>query len=73
MMEDAGYKHSHLYYKSLTIENHKFITSFDNTKLGIRVEQILQEQIRIGCRYIGNTKLLNPIQNYSENKDYSNQ
>ncbi|MBE6186784.1 MAG: hypothetical protein E7142_05505 [Rikenellaceae bacterium] len=60
MMEDAGYKHSHLYYKSLTIENHKFITSFDNTKLGIRVEQILQEQIRIGCRYIGNTKLLNP-------------
>lgn len=33
-MEDGGYKHSHLFYKGLTIENHQYLTSFDNTKTG---------------------------------------
>ena len=59
-MEEAGYKHSHLYYKGLTIENHKFITCFNNTRTGISTELLLQELIKDGCRFIGNTKLLNP-------------
>ena len=59
-MEEAGYKHSHLYYKGLTIENHNYLTSFDNTKLGIKTERLLQDCIKDGYSPIGNTKLLNP-------------
>ena len=64
-MEEAGYKHSHLYYKGLTIENHKFITCFNNTGTGIHTERLLQELIKDGCRYIGNTKLLNPSADFN--------
>ena len=64
-MEEAGYKHSHLYYKGLTIENHKFITCFNNTGTGIHTELLLQELIKDGCRYIGNTKLLNPSADFN--------
>ena len=64
-MEEAGYKHSHLYYKGLTIENHNFLTSFDNTKLGIRTERLLQELISQGCRPIGGTKLQNPSADFN--------
>ena len=64
-MEEAGYKHSHLYYKGLTIENHNFLTSFDNTKLGIKTERLLQDCIKDGCRPIGNTKLLNPSADFN--------
>jgi len=64
-MEEAGYKHSHLYYKGLTIENHNFLTSFDNTKLGIRTERLLQELISKGCRPIGDTKLQNPSADFN--------
>lgn len=64
-MEEAGYKHSHLYYKGLTIENHNYLTSFDNTKLGIKTEQLLQKLINIGCRPIGKTKLQNPSADFN--------
>ena len=64
-MEEAGYKHSHLYYKGLTIENHNYLTSFDNTKLGIRTEQLLQELINEGCRPIADTKLQNPSADFN--------
>ena len=64
-MEEAGYKHSHLYYKGLTIENHNFITSFDNTKLGVKTERLLQEIIKDGCRPIGDSKLLNPSADFN--------
>ena len=64
-MEEAGYKHSHLYYKGITIENHNYLTSFDNTKLGIRTEYLLQEQISLECRPIGNTKLQNPSADFN--------
>lgn len=64
-MEEAGYKHSHLHYKGLTIENHNYLTSFDNTTLGIRTEQLLQELINIGCRPIGETKLQNPSADFN--------
>lgn len=64
-MEEAGYKHSHLYYKGLTIENHNFLTSFDNTKLGIKTELLLQELIKEGCHPIGKTRLLNPSADFN--------
>ena len=64
-MEEAGYKHSHLHYKGLTIENHNYLTSFDNTKLGIRTEQLLQKLISQGCRPIGDTKLHNPSADFN--------
>ena len=59
-IKDAGYKHSNLYWKGLVIENHKFITSFDNTARGIRTEKLLQQMIKEATRPIGNSKLLNP-------------
>ena len=31
-VEDGGYKHAHLHYKGLAIENHYFLTNFNNTK-----------------------------------------
>ena len=64
-MEDAGYKHSHLYYKGLTIENHNYLTSFDNSKLGVRTERLLQELIYQSCRPIGDTKLHNPSADFN--------
>lgn len=64
-MEEAGYKHSHLYYKGLTIENHNFLTSFDNTKLGVKTEQLLQKLIGEGYRPIGDTYLQNPSANFN--------
>ena len=63
--EEAGPKHSHLCYKGLTIENHKFLTNFENTQRGINTELFLQEQIKNGVRTIGNTKLLNPSADFN--------
>ncbi len=59
-MEEAGYKHSHLHYKGLMIENHRYLTSFDNSKNGIRTEHLLQELITTDLKPIGKTRLLNP-------------
>lgn len=64
-MKEAGYKHSHLYYKGLTIENHSFLTSFDNSKRGIATEQKLQELINIGYSPIDGTKLLKPSADFT--------
>ena len=65
-MEEAGYKHSHLYYKGLTIENHNYLTSFDNTKRGIRTERLLQSLLTKGvCTPIGDSKLLNPCADFN--------
>lgn len=64
-MEEAGYKHSHLYYKGLTIENHKFITNFNQTRTGVRIELLLQELIKDEYRFIENTKLLNPSADFN--------
>lgn len=59
-MEEAGYKHSHLYYKGLTIENHHYFTDFDNTKCGKNTERLLRELIKGSCEPIGDTGLLCP-------------
>ena len=58
--KDAGYKHSHLYYRGLTIENHTYLTSFDNSKYGIKTELLLRQLIEDGCTYIDGTDLLIP-------------
>ena len=59
-MKDGGYKHSHLFYKGLTIENHQYLTSFDNTKTGVKAERLLQGLIVEKCSTIGTTCLLTP-------------
>ena len=51
-MEEAGYKHSHLSYNSLTIENHRFFTDLDNAPTGKLTEQVLGELIREEHTYI---------------------
>lgn len=64
-MEEAGYKHSHLSYNSLTIENHRFFTDFDNAPTGKLTEQVLGELIREEHTYIGNSKLRCPSANFN--------
>lgn len=64
-VEEAGYKHSHLIYKGLTIENHRFFTDFDNAPTGKLTEQVLGELIREEHTYIGNSKLRCPSANFN--------
>ena len=64
-MEEAGYMHSHLYYKGLTIENHNLLTSADKSKISIKTESLLQEMIKDGCKPIAQTKLLNPSADFN--------
>lgn len=64
-MEEAGYKHSHLTYKGLTIENHRFFTDFDNTPTGILTERVLGELIQEEHTYIGSSKLRCPSANFN--------
>lgn len=59
-VEGSGYKHSHIVYKGLTIENHQYLTSFDNTKRGVYTERMLQDVIAKGGNQIDNTSLWNP-------------
>lgn len=65
LMKEAGYKHSHLYYKGLTIENHRYLTSFDNTQLGLFTERTFQTLISEECRHLGETKLLKPSADFN--------
>lgn len=64
-MEEAGYKHSHLIYKGLTIENHRFFTDFDNTPTGGLTEQVLGELIQEKQIYLGDSKLSCPSANFN--------
>ena len=64
-MEEAGYKHSHLLYKGLTIENHGCFTSFDNTPRGRLTERRLNELLTYGQRDLGDTKLLSPSASFN--------
>ncbi|MGM9722032.1 MAG: nucleotidyltransferase family protein, partial [Candidatus Egerieousia sp.] len=45
VVEEANYKHSHIKYKGLTIENHKYFTSFNNTARGKGTEAALKQLI----------------------------
>lgn len=58
--EDVGDKHSHLFYKGLTIENHKYFTNFNNTDLGRYTENALKNLAKEGYENLGDSKLLNP-------------
>lgn len=42
---DCSYKHQQIFYKKLMIENHQFISNFDNTKKGIYIEKLLRQLI----------------------------
>lgn len=42
------YKHSHIHLNGLLIENHRYLTEFNNTKQGKRTELVLQEAIKRG-------------------------
>lgn len=64
-VEEAGYKHSHLSYKGLTIENHRFFTDFDNTPTGVITERMLGELILEKHTYIGNSKMRCPSANFN--------
>lgn len=64
-MEEAGYKHSHLIYKGLTIENHRFFTDFDNTSTGIQTERVLGELMQEAHTYMGSSKLRSPSANFN--------
>ena len=64
-MEEAGYKHSHLSYKGMTIENHRFFTNFDNTSTGIKTEQVLSLLMQEQHSYIGSSNLLSPSVNFN--------
>lgn len=64
-VEEAGYKHSHLIYKGLTIENHRFFTDFDNTPTGMLTEQALGELMLEEHTYLGNSKLRCPSANFN--------
>ena len=59
-MEEGGQKHSHLLYKGLTIENHKYFTNFDNTEQGRATERILERLMKRKLKYLSGTKLLTP-------------
>ena len=64
-VEEAGYKHSHLIYKGLTIENHRFFTGFDNTPTGILTEHALSKLMQEAHTYMGSSKLCCPSANFN--------
>lgn len=58
-------KHSVLMYKGLPIENHKYFTSFENTKNGIKTEKVLQSLSKEEPHFINSTNLLSPSHNFN--------
>lgn len=64
-MEEGGYKHSHLYYKGLTIENHYFLTSFNKTPRGVYTERCLQRLIGGEQCALKGTHLLTPCADFN--------
>src|SRR5574344_1701035 len=43
IVKDGGYKHSHIHYKGMAIENHHFFTDFNATKQGCYTESLLKD------------------------------
>lgn len=64
-IEEAGQKHSHLFYKGLTIENHEYFTNFGNTERGRYTEKLLQKLVVERSSYLGKTKLLCPCPEFT--------
>ena len=63
--DDGDYKHLHLNYKGLPIENHRFLTNFNATKRGKRTERLLQQYIKMPSRNIGDTTLQKPVAEFN--------
>ncbi|MCF0243792.1 MAG: nucleotidyltransferase family protein [Bacteroidaceae bacterium] len=59
-VHDGGYKHSHIQYKGLPIENHRYFTTFNGTKQGRETERLLKEFLGSEFAAIGDTPLLSP-------------
>lgn len=61
IVEDAGYKHTHIHYKNLLIENHKYFTNFNETKQGAKIERLLRNLVLDGrIQRLGDTNLWKP-------------
>lgn len=65
-VEEGGYKHSHIFIHGITLENHHYITDFNATKRGKKMEKLLQNII---CNekgdYINNTRLIRPSSHFN--------
>ena len=60
-VERDFYKHSHIDYKGLMVENHQFCTAIRGSKLNKVRERYLQELlVADNSQYIGETKLISP-------------
>lgn len=60
-IKDAGYKHVHIHLDGLLIENHKYLTNFNETKQGVKIEKILRQlALDGGEKRIGVTNLWIP-------------
>lgn len=59
--EFGTYKHSHLYFGRLMVENHRYLTDFDGTRQGKKIELLLEGAIsETSGRPIGDTCLICP-------------
>ena len=61
--EFGTYKHSHLFFDELMIENHRYLTSFNGTKQGKKIERLMEQAIEEDfglCEYICTSKM--PLQ-----------
>lgn len=59
--EFGTYKHSHLFLGKLMIENHRYLTDFNGTRQGKKIERILEKAIAEGNGgYIGDSFLIRP-------------
>jgi len=60
-VEQSGCKHTHIHYKQLLIENHEYLTNFNNTKQGVFIEKILRKlALDGGYKQIGDSNLWIP-------------
>ncbi len=60
-VKKSGYKHTHIYLKSLLVENHEYLTNFAETVQGRRTEKILRGlALKGGYKRIDETNLWIP-------------
>jgi len=62
------HKHSHLYFKRLLIENHRYLTDYHDTEQGRKIEEIMKAAIgsdTSGCKKIEDTELICPSDHFN--------
>ena len=64
--EFGTYKHSHLFLDNLMFENHHYITDFNGTKIGKKIELLLEKAINSepGVK-IGTTEMVRPCAHFN--------